>query len=242
MGSDSGRPEEKPVHSVRITRAYLVARYAVTFLDYDLFCSDTGHRRADSAGRSRGSQPVINVTWYDAIAYSNWLSERHGLVPCYGGSGKLTEWDSSCNGYRLPTEAEWEYAARGGSQSLGNVYAGSNDPSAVAWYDANSGDQLHPVGQKLPNELGLYDMSGNAYEWCSDWYGKSAYTASPQTNPSGPADGGKRVLRGGSYHGEPAIPYRTAVAGDLRVAFRYLYAPDTQRYFIGFRVAGAASP
>lgn len=113
MGSASGRADEQPVHTVRITRPFYIARYELTFDEYDRFCEDTNRRKADDEGRGRGMLPVIQVTWYDAAAYCNWLSEVEGLTPCYSGRGKNTQCDFSASGYRLPTEAEWEYAARG---------------------------------------------------------------------------------------------------------------------------------
>jgi sulfatase modifying factor 1 len=187
MGSTDGGADEQPVHTVHITRSFYIAKYAVTFEEYDRFCDDTiGKSRPDDGGWGRGNLPVINVTWYDAVAYCNWLSEKEGLTPCYSGKGRLTQCDFSANGYRLPTEAEWEYAARGGPKSQGYIYAGSDNPDDVAWYADNSGGQMHPVGQKQPNELGLYDMSGNLFEWCWDWYGEDYYASSPASDPAGP--------------------------------------------------------
>ena len=216
MGSATGRAPEQPVHTVRITRPYYVARYEVTFDEYDLFCADTGHRRANDRSTGRGTLPVINVTWYDATAYCNWLSEKHGLTPCYSGSGKTMKCDFDANGYRLPTEAEWEYAARGGQLSHGYVYAGSDDPDEVAWYAATSAGQIHPVGQKKPNELGLYDMCGNLFEWVWDWYGENYYALSPVDDPRGPPlpaattpRGPERVRRSGSWR-EDAVNIRIA--------------------------------
>ncbi|MEO5684505.1 MAG: SUMF1/EgtB/PvdO family nonheme iron enzyme, partial [Chitinophagaceae bacterium] len=115
---------------------------------------------------------------------------------------------------RLPTEAEWEYAARGGTKSKKFEYAGSNDINAVAWTSANSGSNTHPVGQKEANELGLYDMSGNVFEWCNDWYDENYYGKSPGNDPKGPATGPHRVIRGGNWASEPAmscLAYRITV-------------------------------
>ncbi|MDL2310154.1 formylglycine-generating enzyme family protein, partial [Parabacteroides sp. OttesenSCG-928-B22] len=123
--------------------------------------------------------PVENVSWHDAQEFVQRLSTQTGKT------------------YRLPTEAEWEFAARGGTKSAGYKYSGSNTLDPVAWYSANSENRTHPVGQKLPNELGIYDMSGNVWEWCSDWYGN--YNSNTQSNPKGPASGSDRVLRGGSW-------------------------------------------
>jgi formylglycine-generating enzyme required for sulfatase activity len=207
MGSTKGASDEQPVHTVHITRPFYIAKYVVTFEEYDRFCDATiGIKKPDDNGRGRGNLPVINVTWYDAVAYCNWLSEKEGLTTCYSGKGKLTQCDFSANGYRLPTEAEWEYAARGGQKSQGYIYAGSDNPDDVAWYADHSGGQMHPVGQKQPNELGLYDMSGNLFEWCWDWYDGDYYASSPASDPTGPPPPStgvpwehNRVRRGGSW-------------------------------------------
>jgi formylglycine-generating enzyme required for sulfatase activity len=218
MGSADGYPDTRPVHTVRLTRGFYIARYAVTFDEYDRFCADTGRTPPpDRAGR--GMMPVIEVTWYDAAAYCNWLSEKAGLTPCYRGSGKTIQCDFAANGYRLPTEAEWEYAARGGTESQGYLYAGSDNPDEVAWYAANSGGVMHPVGQKKPNELGLHDMSGNLYEWVWDWYAADYYAVSPAGDPKGPSSppvattprGPERVRRSGSWRED---------APSILVAFR----------------------
>jgi formylglycine-generating enzyme required for sulfatase activity len=129
--------------------------------------------------------------------------------------------------YRLPTEAEWEFAARGGKKSKGYEYAGSNEIEAVAWYDENSEDKTHPVGQKKPNELGILDMSGNVLEWCSDWYEESYYNSSPGNNPQGPASGSNRVLRGGGW---------SYIPRNCRVSIRYYYYPVSWHSSIGFRL------
>jgi sulfatase modifying factor 1 len=214
MGSANGRADEQPLHAVRISRAFYIAKYELTFDEYDRFCEDTGRTKADDGGRGRGKLPVINVTWYDAAAYCNWLSQKEGLTPCYTGSGRTIQCDFAANGYRLPTEAEWEYAARGGPLSRGYLYAGGDDPDEVAWYEANSGNQIHPVGQKKPNELGLYDMCGNLFEWVWDWYGEDYYASSPGDDPRGPPTpssttprGPERARRSGSWR-EDAINIR----------------------------------
>ena len=130
-----------------------------------------------SSNKAGNDYPVEMVSWEDCQEFIRKLNDRTGLT------------------FRLPTEAEWEYAARGGRKRRGYKYSGSNSIGDVAWYIDNSGYETHPVGRKSPNELGLYDMSGNVYEWCNDWYG--SYYNSSQTNPIGPYSGFYRVLRGG---------------------------------------------
>jgi formylglycine-generating enzyme required for sulfatase activity len=218
MGAVDGQSDEGPVHEVRITQPFYMGVYAVTFAEYDQFCADTRNNAPDDRGWGRGRQPAIHVDWTNVTDYCNWLSEKEGLTPCYSGKGKLTQCDFTANGYRLPTEAEWEYAARGGVKSQGFIYAGSDDPLAVAWFDQNSDGRTHPVGEKQPNELGLYDMSGNLYEWCWDWYGKEYYAESPVEDPlGGPAPKSstpwdwERVRRSGSWR---------ETAESVRVTFR----------------------
>jgi sulfatase modifying factor 1 len=212
MGSIDGLSDEQPVHTVHITRPFYIGKYEVTFEEYDRFCDDTmGINEPDDRGWGRGNLPVIGVDWYDAVAYCNWLSEKEGLTLCYSGKGKLIQCDFSANGYRLPTEAEWEYAARGGQKSQGYEYAGSDNVGDVAWYADNSGNQPHPVGQKQPNELVLYDMCGNGYEWCWDWYAEDYYASSPASDPTGPSSGTDRGRR--SCHWNTDSDY-------LRVAYR----------------------
>lgn len=218
MGAADGQADEQPVHAVQITRPFYIGIYAVTFAEYDPFCAASRNNAPDDRGWGRGKQPVIHVDWNQAADYCNWLSEKEGLTPCYSGKGKLTMCDFTANGYRLPTEAEWEYAARGGMKSQGFKYAGSDDPLDVAWFDQNADGRTHPVGEKQPNELGLYDMSGNLYEWCWDWYGDNYYAEFPANDPQGaPAPKSatpwdwERTRRSGSWR---------ETAESARVAFR----------------------
>jgi len=184
MGSDSGDSDEKPVHTVRISRPFWMAKYEVTQSQYQAV---TGTN--PSYDIFKGSDlPVDSVSWNDAVAFCRKLTERERQA------GRLPQGYV----YRLPTEAEWEYAARGGGKSRGFEYAGSGSLDEVAWHSGNSGFKTHPVGQKKPNELGLYDMSGNVWEWCHDLYDAGYYAKSPASDPTGASSGGLRVLRGGS--------------------------------------------
>jgi len=173
--------------------------------------------------------PMQNVTWYDAIAYCNWLSSNEGLDECYYvNDEKGISCDMTKNGYRLPTEAEWEFAARGGSKSKGYRFSGSDVATEVAWYDDNTflrGPQK--VGTKTANELGIYDMSGNVWEWCTDYYTKS-YSSSAQTNPLNTSPTNWRVIRGGGWH------YMSVYA---TVTTRDGPEPSYTNYMYGFRLA-----
>jgi formylglycine-generating enzyme required for sulfatase activity len=162
--------DEKPIHTVTVSSFYM-DKTEVTQAEYRKVMGKT-----PSSFSGCDDCPVEKVSWHDANAYAKKV------------------------GKRLPTEAEWEYAARGGNKSKGYTYSGSNDLDAVAWYNNNSGSKTHPVAQKQPNELGLYDMSGNVWEWCSDWYDEGYYSGSPQTDPQGSNSGKKRVLRGGGWY------------------------------------------
>ncbi len=186
MGSNEGYAHESPVHTVTLTRSFYIGIYAVTYAEYARYCERKVECGADYDDTGRETYPLSHVDWYDAVAYCNWLSNKAGFTPCYVEKGKLTECDFFANGYRLPTEAEWEFAARGGRSYQGFIYSGSNNPDDVGWHAGNSGSEAHPVGQLKPNELGIYDMSGNRWEWCWDWYDKHYYASSPAIDPTGP--------------------------------------------------------
>jgi formylglycine-generating enzyme required for sulfatase activity len=193
MGDTAGRGEsyEKPNHQVTLSSFYM-GKHEVTQKQWqEVMGNKPAHFKGDNL-------PVEQVSWYDCVEFCNKLSQNEGLTPCYSGSGKQTNCDWTANGYRLPTEAEWEYAAKGGKLSKGFKYYGSNDIENVAWYDNNSVKKTHAVGGRQANELGIFDMNGNVYEWCWDWYDN--YTSNNQTNPHGSNNGINRVLRGGSWN------------------------------------------
>ncbi|MBQ7310163.1 MAG: SUMF1/EgtB/PvdO family nonheme iron enzyme [Alistipes sp.] len=204
MGATSGDADEKhkPAHSVTLSD-YYIGKYEVTQAQWRAVMGDNpSHFQGDNL-------PVDNVSWDDIQLFLRKLNAKTG------------------KNFRLPTEAEWEYAARGGNQSKGYKYSGSNTLGDVAWYRDNSGSKTHPVGQKQPNELGVYDMSGNICEWCSDWYG--SYSSSPQSNPKGPNSGTYRVQRGGAGW--------FFLAKCCRVSHRGNGPPDHRDELYGFRLA-----
>ncbi len=204
MGSTTGSSDEQPVHSVTLS-TFKIAKYEVT---QRLWKAVMGSNPSNFTGDD--DRPVEQVSWNDVQQFITKLNQLTG------------------NNYRLPTEAEWEYAARGGNQSQGYTYAGSNDINAVAWYSINSGNTTHPVKIKSPNELGLYDLSGNVWEWCNDWYDSNYYNVSPSTNPPGPINGQSRVFRGGSYFHS---------SNDCRSTKRDGRYPNIGSGNVGFRLA-----
>ena len=191
--------------------------------------SATGDGKDSVAGQDTRRHPVENVSWNDAIAFCNKLSEREGLRPYYRSGA---EEQSGGDGYRLPTEAEWEYACRAGSTTR---YSFGDDAASLgefAWYDGNSGSKTHPVGQKRPNAFGLYDMHGNVWEWCWDGYEERYYANSPTDDPLGPSQAAVRVIRGGSWDNDPR---------DARSANRSRGTPGDRDDDLGFRVARVQS-
>ncbi len=226
----TGNSDELPVHEVTLTHPFLMARTEVTQAQYEIVMGD------NPSSRKGPDLPVEKVTWYEAVEFCNALSRREGLDSCYSGSGANILCDFTANGYRLPTEAEWEYACRAGSQAdfyTGNLTHSGQSPldsalDRAGWYGGNSGSTTHPVGKKHPNAFGLYDMHGNVREWCWDWYGSSYYASSPTEDPNGPETGSYRVIRGGSWF---------LIARYCRSAHRYtLSSPVDRSSVYGFRV------
>jgi sulfatase modifying factor 1 len=216
--------DDEVVHSVTVNN-FRLSKYEITNGQYAAFLNAKGNQNEGGtqwvdienahcniekvgttyqAKNGKANYPMIYVSWYGARAFSNWV------------------------GGRLPTEAEWEYAARGGNKSLNYKYAGSNFLGSVAWYDKNSCDKDTPlVGQKKGNELGLNDMNGNVSEWCNDWFGIDYYSVSVEQKPREPSFEETRVVRGGSYKDEKE---------DCRVATRGSFSPNFRYYSLGFRV------
>ena len=213
MGCSSNDGEcddnEEPSHQVRITKAFEIGKYELTQAQWQAVMET-------NPSKFKGSNlPVDNVSWQDAQQFLEKMNDRNDGYR-----------------YRLPTEAEWEYAAR--ARTTG-AYAGSLD--AMGWYDRNSGSQTHPVGQKQPNAWGLYDVHGNVWEWVEDWYGARYYRSSPASDPTGPPAGLFRVLRGGSWSDDAVYS---------RITFRSVaapgYAQGTSDVDIGFRYVRQALP
>ena len=195
--------DEKPTHRVTLTNDYYIGKYEVTQALWQMVM---GNNPSEFKG---DNLPVETVSWYDCQEFISKLNRITGKM------------------FRLPTEAEWEYAARGGNKSRGYQYSGSNNLSDVAWYGNNSGDETHAVGTKQPNELGIYDMSGNVDEWCQDW--KGAYSSSSQVNPTGANSGSSRVIRGGSWDA-------SAWGWGCRSSYRSCTLPGNRYYGFGLRL------
>jgi len=228
---------ESPAHDVTLTMPLWMMESELTQGMW------TGLGLVNPSVFSGGDLPVETVNWWEAVEAANAASARDGLAACYAltgcsgtvGAGRTCASASvtaasghpkDCEGWRLPTEAEWEYAARGGE---GFAYAGSDLLDAVGWYDLNAGDTTHPVCGKTRNGYGLCDMAGNVYEWTGDWYG--AYTSSAQTDPDGVASGSNRTVRGGCW---------ACVAEGTRAAYRDWYPPEFGNYAQGFRLLRSA--
>ncbi|MBQ4553677.1 MAG: formylglycine-generating enzyme family protein [Spirochaetaceae bacterium] len=259
MGSKDGYDDNKPVHEVKITKSFYMGKYEITQAEYEKYCS----YGSDSPSLSYGdgdNYPAYYVSWYDALVYCNKRSIAEGLTPCYSIKdstnpeewGELpTSWDDplrdtwdvamcdfNANGYRLPTEAEWEYAARAGDNTVDSLtYSGTSDVNKLgdyAWYYDSANDNTHEVGTKLPNAFGLYDMTGNVYEWCWNWF-TSEYDENTEggSDPTGTSAGSGRVYRGGSWSND---------SDGCAVSYRYYDYPNFRdNNYLGFRVVRQAN-
>jgi formylglycine-generating enzyme required for sulfatase activity len=238
---------------VTFTNGFNIGKYPVTQEQYEKVMGvnpnhfTTAQGRAPETGETDERRPVETVRWYHAIAFCNRLSILEGLTPVYSidaisntdadawlhtavPTSNNATWNVvtanwTANGYRLPTDAQWEFAARGGNESEGYTYSGSNNADEVAWHWENSGSKTREVGKKLPNELGIYDMSGNVWEWCWDWWGN--YPSSAVTDYTGVATGSSRVRRGGSWSSTAAVAQSVS---------RSFIIPDYRHDYLGFRL------
>lgn len=220
MGSTNTNEDASPIHNVTLSD-FFISKYEVTVEQYKHFCKETGHPFPKSPNKDwydehpnvktwvwRNNMPIVNISWSDAIAYCEWLSKSTG------------------DEYTLPTEAQWEYAARGGKNSTSYKYSGSNTLSQVAWYDETTFEKgPRPVGTLKANEAGVYDMSGNAYEFCLDYY--APYPDKSIRNPSGPKNGQYRVIRGGSWYNYDEL---------CTITMRDMVKPNQSSFYYGFRV------
>lgn len=230
MGTDKPvEAHEGPVHDVTVKSFYL-GKTEVSFDDLDKFCADTKRDTNSIPGYQwgRGKQAGIMVSWLTAVEYCNWLSEKEKLSKCYLINGTEVKYLDTAKGYRLPTEAEWEFAARGGNSSKGTYFSGSDAINEVGWFKGNSNDGPHAVAQLKPNELGLYDMTGNLWEWVWDWYDGNYYKTSPKVDPTGAESGNYRVMRGGAWYNDGTY---------ANVYTRQNAAPGFRQNSVGFRVA-----
>ena len=220
MGSSAnerGRSNnESPQHQVTVSSFY-IGKYPVTQAEYlEVMGTNPSHFKGPDL-------PVEQVNWFNAVEFCNKLSHKEGLTPAYTINGNNVSWNLFSNGYRLPTEAEWEYACRAGTATP--FYSGTS-VDAAGWHSGNSGGRTHPVGEKQPNLWGLYDMHGNVLEWCWDWMG--TYSGEAKTDPQGNPSGSMRVYRGGSWRFE---------AHQVRSAYRFGNRPSVQSFIMGFRLA-----
>ena len=221
--TEADRSEDETQHAVTLTRGFLLGTTEVTQGQYKALMgtnpvvSQADCEKWGNTAAPADDEPVYCVSWVDAAQLANAASAREGLESCYVVSGENVSWPKglACTGYRLPTESEWEVAARGGGSG---IYAGGSDLGSLGWFSYNSGGRTHPVGQKSPNGYGLYDMSGNVWEWTWGTYGD--YPAGSATDPTGATDGPYRVDRGGSWY-DAADDARAASRGSPSPGYRY---------------------
>lgn len=213
MGNSQGKDNEKPVHQVKITRPFYLGKYEVTQRQWETLM---GRHRSTFKGPEN---PVENVSWKDCQIFLGKLNRKLRATRVR---------------FRLPTEAQWEYACRAGSPGVYCFGDAEENLGEYAWFNDNADCKTQPVGQKKPNAWGLYDMHGNVFEWCADWFGACYYAQSPPCDPTGPCSGTARVIRGGGWSG---------LAPVCRAAYRpSLFTPTARNSIIGFRVACEAKP
>lgn len=219
MGDEKGEVDEVP-HKVNLSPFY-IDKYLVTQAEYEKVM---GNNPSRWTGRNN---PVEQIRWSDAVRYCNARSRLEGLQPCYD----LDHWtcDFGMEGYRLPTEAEWEYACRAGTSTTYFFGDNSTKLSNFAWFKDNAGQRPRPVGRKLPNPFGLFDMLGNVWQWCNDFYQVDYYEVSPEQDPRGPESGENKVVRGGSWAAE---------ADHCRSSFRYYENPSYTDVCFGYDIYG----
>jgi len=220
MGDDSGADDERPAHTVKVP-AFWMDVCEVTQRSYQALMGRSPARFKND------EQPVEQVGWFDAAQYCNARSLREGLMPCYDLDAVTCDYNA--NGYRLPTEAEWEYACRAGAAT---AYSFGDDARSLlghAWFEDNAGKTTHPVAQKAANAWGLYDMHGNVWEWCNDWYSPTFYAASPMDAPHNDTVGEERVLRGGGWN---------SPADQCRASARYSVDPVFTDVCFGYDAYG----
>jgi len=205
-----GNKDQRPTHEVNL-KGFNISQTEVTVAQYRYYCEATGTAMPEAPSWGwQSNHPMVNVSWNDALKYANWLSNKLDQI------------------VRLPYEAEWEFAARGGNKAKGYKYSGAKNIGDVSWYDDNSDNKTKAVAGKKANELGIYDMSGNVFEWCMDKYGGDYYANSPKNNPEGETEGDARVIRGGGWHLDASF---------CSVAFRYGSTFNGELYdYFGFRV------
>ncbi|MDA1275565.1 MAG: SUMF1/EgtB/PvdO family nonheme iron enzyme [Verrucomicrobia bacterium] len=234
MGSDRGNPDEAPAHTVKVS-GFLMDKFEVT---HEMF--EKAQLPNPSHWQDHPKKPVERVRWRDAKLYCNERSLMEGFKPCYDEATQELDPDFTANGYRLPTEAEWEYACRAGTAGAYD-FGQENKLKLYSWFDENSGARTHPAGQKRPNAMGIHDLYGNVSEWCEDVYSEVYYAESPAQDPRGPSNPDKdvkRVLRGGSWKSSASM---------CRVSFRQgQRTGDTDACFYtdycGFRCVRTVTP
>ena len=251
MGSTAGYDDEKPAHGVTISKGYFMGRHEVTQQLYFAVMGQWGGTEPSSTYGVGDDYPAYYVSWYDAVVFCNELTTKElGEEACVyyyndgdvkkvytkdaEAAGKTPHMDTSKSGYRLPTEAEWEYAARAGDDTTDKItWSGTDTQTKLeeyAWYSKNSGSKTHQVGTLAPNAWGLYDMSGNVWEWCWDWYG--GYRDESVSDPHGGSSGVYRVSRGGGWHYD---------ADSCAVSFRDYDVPSLRNDYLGFRLVRPSS-